>query len=62
MKYDWENPKRVNHSSNWILNKIGNLCELMARPLMSLYYRWGTFWSIGELNFTEDIDAQLEEE
>lgn len=34
----------------------------MARPFMSLYYRWGTFWSIEELDLTEDIDRQLEEE
>jgi hypothetical protein len=59
MKHDWENFKKVNYNKNPILNKIGNLFELLARPLMFLYYRWGTSWSIEEINFEEYIDDDL---
>ena len=58
MTYDWNNPKKVKHSNNFILNKIGNLCELLARPANYLYYRWGTFYTIDQLDLTEDIDRE----
>lgn len=48
---------KVNNSNNWILNKIGNLCELIARPLMKRYYKWGTMYEY-EFSFKEDIDKE----
>jgi hypothetical protein len=57
MKYDWDNPKKIKHSNNWVLNKIGNLCEFIARPLMKRYYEWGTFWTF---DMSEEIDAEDE--
>jgi hypothetical protein len=50
-------PSKINHSDNWFLNKIGNLCELIARPLMQRYYSWGTFWTY-EIDLKEDIDKE----
>lgn len=54
-KYDWENPRKIKNSNNWLLNKIGNFCEFVARPLNNRYYKWGTFWTF---DLKEDIDKQ----
>jgi hypothetical protein len=62
MKYDWDNPKKVNNSNNPILNKLGNLCHWVAKPINALYYRWGTFYEFQELDLTEDIDRELEKQ
>lgn len=55
---DWDNPKKVNHSDSWILNKIGNLCGRIGNIVNKPYYRWGTFWSVGDIDFQEDIDRE----
>ena len=53
-------PSKINHSDNWFLNKIGNLCEIIARPLMRIYYAWGTSWTyeLDKFDFEEDIDKE----
>ena len=58
MNYDWDNPQKVNHSDNWILNKIGNLCGIIGQFISRPYYKWGTFWTLDELTFKEDIDRE----
>ena len=60
MNYDWDNPKKVNNSDSFILNKIGNLCHWIAKPINALYYKWGTFYTLDELDLTEDIDRELD--
>lgn len=55
--YDWDNPHKVNHSNNWILNKIGNLCGIIGELINRPYYKWGTFWTI---DMVEDIDKEDE--
>ena len=59
MNYDWDNPKKVNNSNNPILNKIGNFSEFIARPLMFMYYKWGTFNELIEIDFQEEVDKDL---
>ena len=53
MMYDWENPQKINHSSNWLLNKVGNLCGRVGHFISRPYYKWGTFWTF---DLQEDID------
>ena len=60
MTYDWDTPKKVKLSNNFILNKFGDLCGLLARPANYIYYRWGTFYTFDGLNLQEEIDTDLD--
>jgi hypothetical protein len=50
-------PQRINHSNNWFLNKIGNICGRIGHFISLPYYKWGTFWTY-EFDFEEDIDKE----
>ena len=56
LKYDWGNPRKIKHSNNWFLNKVGDVCGRIGHFISLPYYKWGTFWTLDEFDMTEDID------
>ena len=54
---DFDSPKKVNNSDNWLLNKFGNMCGRIGHFVSKPYYRWGTFWTF-DIDLKEDIDKE----